>query len=213
LGDWDQAEAHLAHAIELAPDQAAGDLGWVDYLLALLRLRVGDQEGYRSEAIAAINRQSTTRAWDDSFAVWASVITPNSGVDAGRLVELAGHALRSSPDNPDCLTAHGAALYRAGRWEEAHVKLTEAVGAEESFRGIRHGTVIHTQLFLAMTSHQLGKREQAREWLTKAIDNMERSASASPRDYVGMPWDRRLTTQLLRQEAKQLLNDDAGSAR
>ncbi len=103
------------------------------------------------------------------------------------------------------------ALYRDGRWEEAQATLTKAIHAYDSFPGKRRGTVINARLLLAMATHRIGQVEQARKWLTTAVEHLDSLPSASQSDYGGMSWDRRLTTQLLRQEAEQLLKDDAGT--
>jgi len=206
LGDWEQAEAYLAKAVELSPDDAAEDCAWADFLLALLRLRANDPAGYRAACIAGVKRQSTKREPAYYFVVWASVIAPESGVESDRLVKLAERTLESSPKDPDCLTAYGAALYRDGRWEEAQAALTKAVHAYESFRGTIRGTQTSAQLFLAMANHRLGHVEPARKGLVMAIETIE--SGASPNGNAVMSWDRRLTAQLLRQEAEQLLMSD-----
>jgi tetratricopeptide (TPR) repeat protein len=205
LGDYDGAKAYLAKAVELAPPNAAEDCAWADFLLALLCLRVDDYAGYRAVCVAGVDHQSTKGDPAYYFVVLANIIVPDAGVDPGRLVELAEIVARAKPDDPDCLTAHGAALYRAGQWKEAEQTLTKAVQAYDAFPGNLRGSVVYAQAFLAMANHQLGQKEQARQWLNAAIETMENPASKSPSNYGGMSWDRRLIFQRLRQEAEQLL--------
>ena len=76
LGDSEKAEAYLAKAVELAPDDAAQECAKADYLLALLRLRALDQPGYRAACLAGVERQSTKRDPAYYLVVWASVIAP-----------------------------------------------------------------------------------------------------------------------------------------
>jgi len=205
LGDWDKAEAFLKQSVAQAPDHAADDCAWADYLLALLRLRAGDAAGYRAASSAGINRQLAKEKPQYFFVVWGSAIAPDSGVDSGQLVELAAKSVESSPGDPDCLTAYGAALYRDGRWKEAETELVRATTAYKAFRGASRGTVINARLLLAMALARLGQVEQARQSFNSAIEAIEAPASASQSDYGGMSWDRRHIAQRLRQEAEELL--------
>jgi hypothetical protein len=60
--------------------------------------------------------------------------------------------------------------------------------------------------FLAMAHHRLGHAEQARHWLDKASRQGERPKPAKTSG-APFPWNRRLTLQLLRREAEQLLKE------
>jgi hypothetical protein len=112
------------------------------------------------------------------------------------------------------LTVCGAALYRDGRWDEAQTTLTKAIDAFNSLHATTRVTDVHAhaQLFLAMANYHLGHPEQAHEWLNSAAKTLENAGTASPGDYGGMSWDRRLSAKLLRQEAEQLLKDNGGGA-
>jgi hypothetical protein len=54
----------------------------------------------------------------------------------------------------------------------------------------------------------LGHAEEARQWLGKGIKGMEQEAGDS-----GLPWNRRLTLQLLCREAEALLRQPAAEQR
>jgi eukaryotic-like serine/threonine-protein kinase len=212
LGDWKKAKDYLARAVDLAPDDQGEDSAWHRYMLALVCLKTDDRAGYREACLAGLKHQSTKSDPACYFVVWASVIAPDSGIDPARLVELAKLVVQRSPEDPGYLTAYGATLYRNGRWEEARATLTKAVHAYDSFRGKTRGSVINAHLFLVMASHRLGQVEQAHKWLNSAIEVIESPASASQGDYGGMSWDRRLTAQLLRREAEELLMDEKGDS-
>jgi hypothetical protein len=102
-------------------------------------------------------------------------------------------------------------LYRAGRFEEAVTRLTEA--AELTCHPYRTN-VQHTWYFLAMAHHRLGHADEARRWLDKGLRGTE-EALKSPGETPGKSgnaagvlspnWNRRLTLQLLRREAEQLI--------
>jgi tetratricopeptide (TPR) repeat protein len=214
LGDWQKAQSYLEEAVKLAPDDAAEDCAWADSLLALLCLRADDRPGYRAACAAALDRQEKKSNPAYYFVVWASVIAPDSGIDPARLVDLAQSAVESAPKDPDCLTAYGAALYRAGRWEDAQRTLARAVHAYDAYPGKVRGAVTYAQLFLAMTSNRLSRSEEAQKWMNTAIESIDGPPNASSGDYGGLSWDRRLIARLVRDEAEQLLttNDVKGSA-
>jgi eukaryotic-like serine/threonine-protein kinase len=209
LGDWEKAKDYLAMAVDLAPDDQSEDSAWHRYMLALICLKTDDRTGYRAACLAGLKHQSIKNDPACYFVVWAGVIAPDSGIDPARLVELAESIVEHSPEDPGYLTAYGAALFRNDRWEEARTALTKAVHAYDSFHGKIRGNVSSAQILLAITNHRLGESKQAREWLTKA---MASPAAPSQSDYGGMTWDRRLTTQLLRQEAERLSKDKRDDA-
>jgi serine/threonine protein kinase/tetratricopeptide (TPR) repeat protein len=209
LGDWEKAEAHFAKVVELAPDYVNETCAKADYSAALLRLRASDHAGYRAACIAGLNRQRPKPKPAYFYVVCASITAPDAGVDPGQLVELAESGAASHPEDPNYLTVYGAALYRAGRWNDAQTTLTKAIHAFDSSRASTRLTEVHphAQLFLAMANYQLAGAEQAQQWLNAAMKSLESDGAASQSDYGGMSWDRRLSAQLLRQEAEQLLKE------
>jgi WD40 repeat protein/tetratricopeptide (TPR) repeat protein len=105
------------------------------------------------------------------------------------------------------LNGLGAALYRAGRLEEAAERLNEAVRASGG-----DGTYADW-LFLAMTHQRLGHGEEARRWLDKAVRWMDGADWSRPADADSSPtWLDRLETQLLRREAEALVKGAAPPA-
>jgi hypothetical protein len=60
-----------------------------------------------------------------------------------------------------------------------------------------------------MAHHRLGHAVEAREWLNKAVQWMDQAGQEKGKDAgvkVPMPWNRRLTLQLLRREAETLIH-------
>jgi WD40 repeat protein/tetratricopeptide (TPR) repeat protein len=208
-GQWDKASADFVKATECKePDGEA----W--YARALLHLRDGDQGGYRKICADMLERFGTG-------AVWTCTLTPNSGADPARIVSLAEKALVNSPRdhwhvNPNHGDVHrvGAALYRAGRFEEAVKRLTEATALNaHPYRT----NMLCTWFFLAMAHHRLGHAEEARRWLEQAsratedaLKPPEKSSTAA--GAIPPDWARKLTLQLLRQEAARLLGLPAPEA-
>jgi serine/threonine protein kinase/WD40 repeat protein/tetratricopeptide (TPR) repeat protein len=199
LGQWDKASAAFVQATQgKEPDEAA----W--YSRAMLYLRDGNQGGYREVCSDMLERFG-------EGAAWTCTLTPHSGADPDRVVDLAEKLLAHSSRDHWHVTQLGAALYRAGRFEEAVPRLTEAT--ELSCHPYRTN-MQHTWYFLAMAHHRLGHTDLARRWLAKGIRGTEESL-ASPGETRGKSgidsgvlspnWNRRLTLRLLRREAEQLI--------
>jgi WD40 repeat protein/serine/threonine protein kinase/tetratricopeptide (TPR) repeat protein len=200
LGRWDKAEADFDIAIELAPDHMA-----TRYQGALVHLARRDTDGYR-QACADMLRRAAPEPEPDvaSLIAWTCALTPVAVPDAVAVVRLAERAAVSDPNNADYLDTLGAALYRAGRYEEAAQRLTEAEAALQPTSHTGH-PVAYARLFLAMTQRRLGHAEDARRWLDKVLP-----ATAETRTDTGAStWNRRLTLQLLSREAEGLLQESA----
>jgi tetratricopeptide (TPR) repeat protein len=113
------------------------------------------------------------------------------------------------PRDPDFLICLGAALYRAGRLEDAAKTLTDA---EAAFRresatptpGIFvSSTIIYSQFFLAMTQQRLNHHDEAAEWLKRATEAIDDPTGPSgPADRA---WNRRLALRVLRAETQALI--------
>jgi serine/threonine protein kinase/tetratricopeptide (TPR) repeat protein len=182
----------VKEAISGNPDQVI-----VHYWHALVRLGAGDRTGYRRACAAMLERfaQKDPPKVAQRWVAWTCVLSQDSGVKPGRVVELAEQLATQNAKNRTEQTKLGAALYRAGRFEEAVRQLDKA----EALPANRTQAWEYTWFFLAMAHQHLGHAEDARHWLEKAQKQMERTNSAD------LPWNRRLTLQLLRREAEVLL--------
>ncbi len=132
---------------------------------------------------------------------WPRVLAPEGSGDARRLVFDAEAELwrdRDAKQNTaNALRTLGAALCRAGRFEEALARLREAIKASGG-----EGSALDW-LFLAMTEQRLGHTDEAKRWLAKAarhIDDAAKDKTAEP-----LSWEERTELQLLRREAETLL--------
>jgi tetratricopeptide (TPR) repeat protein len=205
-GEWEKAAADFTRAAGLEDAPA-----YVQYYRALLRLRAGDADGYRDSCAGMLKRRGTSDFW----TLWTCVLAPNAVGDPMALANGAEKAVGEEPKDHWFANLLGAALYRAGRYDEAARQLTRASGLDP---GPYRNNLIYTWFFLAMTHHRLGHAPQARQWLDKALQATDRALdpSATPaggqaRDTTdpagGIPpaWNRRLTLELLRREAVELL--------
>jgi hypothetical protein len=161
-----------------------------------------------------LERHGMARDADSNYWLgWSCVLSPSSGADPAQLVSLAekGLATRIEWWRGRNVILLGAALYRAGRFEDALKPLTEST----TFNWVRHRRdIIYIWFFLAMAHQRLGHAEEARRWLDKGIQATEEALkpppepaekSIDPNGAIAPDWHRKLTFQLLRQEALELI--------
>jgi tetratricopeptide (TPR) repeat protein len=114
---------------------------------------------------------------------------------------MAEMAFPSHPRTDDYAMTLAAALYRANRFGEAIQRLNEVnAGLPQAATKTTAYSPAYTWFFLAMAHHRLGHREEARRWLDKAIQRTEQETRNE-----SLHWNRRVTLQLLRREAEELV--------
>jgi serine/threonine protein kinase/tetratricopeptide (TPR) repeat protein len=197
-GQWEKASADFVRATECKEPHFGA---W--YCRAMLCLRDGNLDGYRTICSDMLQRFDVPGAS-------TCALTPNSGADSKQLVSLAEKAVAQSKDHFS-VNLLGQALYRAGRFEDAIGRLTEATALTPD---PRINDVVYTWFFLAMAHHRLRHADEARHWLDKGIRTMEEELKRPPESDVEsvkrtgtIPpnWYRRLTLQLFRREAEELI--------
>jgi WD40 repeat protein/tetratricopeptide (TPR) repeat protein/tRNA A-37 threonylcarbamoyl transferase component Bud32 len=156
---WDKAAADFAKAMELHPADTEFPC-W--HALALAG--AGDNQGYRKACAALLEKFGKTTEPNSAYKVaWICLVGRDAGIDPAVLISLAEKAVAGDPKSNAYLNTMGAALYRAGRFEAAIQRLSEALKAA----GPDEGTP-YDWLFLAMAHHRLGHAKEGREWLNKA---------------------------------------------
>jgi serine/threonine protein kinase/Flp pilus assembly protein TadD len=206
LAEFTRGLVEESEALRLEPNDT---IRW--YRLALLRLRVADRPGFRKACADMLERFGRSPALQvNYFTVWTCALAPDAVADWERPLQLARQACAAGPKNFDNLHNLGAVLYRAGRFEEAAQRLTEAQAAFPEATDPR-SSIIYTWLFLAMTEHRLGHGQQAKQFLAKAVKDIEQPAADRPGDGSTRTWNRRLTLQILRHEAEEVLQKESGA--
>jgi WD40 repeat protein/tRNA A-37 threonylcarbamoyl transferase component Bud32 len=159
-----------------------------------LRLHLDDTAGYRKACATLLERFG--KGADAPVAndvAWVAALGPEALPDLKPVLELARGAVQASPKDPNRQNTLGALLYRAGQYKEAVAELSEALK-----RNAQKGTWSDF-LFLAMAHQRLGRTDEAREWLDRAVQALDRGSSVD--------WGLRLQQQVLRREAEQMLQD------
>ena len=93
-------------------------------------------------------------------------------------------------------------------FEDAIERLTAADQLMQDPNARSRRLATNVWFFLAMAHHHLGHRSEAQQWLDKAIEAMHKETSDDDQDgRTQVPWTRRLTLKLLRDEAQALLKE------
>jgi tetratricopeptide (TPR) repeat protein len=204
IGRPEQA-AEFARRAALAAERVRNSVESAEPLttLAIARLRLGDQIGYR-EACAKLVKLAP-RIVDDQLrldCIRVSCLGPDGVEDPSRLVTLA----EEFAANNSLLTPYidravlGTAHFRAGQYEQAAQCLNEALAQFPSDAPPSHGPDLVRQLLLAMTQWQLGEHDEARRMLREMqprIDERLRSPWIN--------WDGRAVLEIRRREAEAMI--------
>jgi WD40 repeat protein len=184
---WAQAAAAFGRAVAAQPDDLT-----LRYHHHLALRETGDIAGYQRAASDLLARPVKGSVIP---VAWYCVLgpLPNASREAPiRLVEPVV-ADQSAPTRSAALNALGAAMYRAGRLEEAVRSLKESV------QGAGGAGMPRNWAFLAMSYHRLGDQQEARRWLDKL--------GPSPRLTTDLRWDA-VEMEVLRREAERLISGD-----
>lgn len=124
------------------------------------------------------------------------------------VVRLAEKAMAAAGNRHDVLNTLGTALYRAGRYQEAIERLQAGIAAHENKTGGPHDWLV-----LAMAHHRFGHAVEARQWMDKAVQELDKEATrrtnsaietALPTPRTARSWTQRLELDLFRREADAL---------
>jgi WD40 repeat protein/tetratricopeptide (TPR) repeat protein len=199
LKQWARAAADLAQACQCKPDAPAR---W--HARAVAQLAAQDTDGYRKSCATLIARFGKSDNPAANWAVWTCILLPDAVTDFTPLVRLDEQVLAKHPRNWYFLTTLGAALYRAGRFEEATRKLDEACKAHGN------GGNAYNWLFLAMAQHRLGNANEGRRWLAKSSEWLESARQGKIKDKpisIPLNWKDHFSLNLLLREAEALATD------
>ena len=201
LGRWDQARAALEKAAAY-PD--ADTIVWNP--LTRTRARQGDVPGYRAAGNTALAKLNAgTPEIQRFWALWACAVAPEGPGDPNRMFQEANRASPSS--DLDWALVRGAALYRAGQWQNA---VQELAGVDQ-MQG-RYLQAPHW-FFRAMANARLGRPEAACADFDKAVVWLDQHTSGGDpvsvrlgKSTISFDCFLRAEMDLLRQEAAKLIS-------
>jgi tetratricopeptide (TPR) repeat protein len=173
------------------------------YYLAIVRLRLGDEAGYRECCAAMLRVPPGSRNDSTEYRrAWIWCLGPHADEDLSVPLKQAEEFAVNNSFGARYLDLQvlGGMHYRAGQYERAARCLEESIAAFPSDPPQGYGTVLHPQLLLAMTKWRLGQQREARRLLAEiqpAIDQWLQS----PPSY----WNRPAILEVLRDEAEALI--------
>jgi serine/threonine protein kinase/Flp pilus assembly protein TadD len=206
LGLWDLAAADFAKVLQFGAPSSPHS--W--YRHALLRLYVGDAEGWRQLAARLPQHFKQSRA-DQLLAgnelARTLTLAPASDLDLGWAAEQAELVVKKEGRRPWSHNALGLVHYRAGRYEQALGPLRQALVLDRHWR---YAIVSHSVLTMAL--HRLGQPSEARQALNEATQKVDEwqqhQLGVLPGAVLGTWWDV-LEGVVLYREAKNLLDGSA----
>jgi serine/threonine protein kinase/Tfp pilus assembly protein PilF len=173
------------------------------YYVALMQARLGDSAGYRATCERMVRLpMSEIAAPGKKRPVETSCLLPEALEDPRVAVKLAEEALDTHPPNDASVGPKflGAALYRAGQFDEAAKQLKKAIELYPSSPPLPKHSINSVRLLLAMTKWQLGQQDAARELLAETLPAVEEEVQKPT-----TKWNRRAALDMLRGEAKALI--------
>ncbi len=198
LGRWPDAAADLGRAITRGIDDPE-----VHYLRAVSRLLAGDPTGYCAACSAMLrNFGDREDTYTSNRVAYACICAPDAVGDLPALVRAAERAARIGPGEERIA---GAALYRAGRFEEALARF------DQSHQAITPRA--WDRLFQAMAHARLGHADEARRLLDRANRRMAEADRQPSFGGDGRQWYNRLiaplTVRLRRRETESVMLDQS----
>ncbi len=195
VGNWQGARSDFATAVDLRsgfPDLA--------HHLALAELSLENVATARAICTELLEEHGQTTNPDRAYWVSRTCSLTAGGVPAGDGVgiELAEKAMPLTGSEAEILGLLGAALYRAGRYEEAEAPLQESVDSKDQV------STTWSWAFLAMTRFRLSRVDAAK----KALQQAERSAAeTSTKDSIdeSLSWSAQHEASVLLAEVRSLL--------
>jgi serine/threonine protein kinase/tetratricopeptide (TPR) repeat protein len=210
LGKWQEAAGDLSRAIELKP---LDDM--FSYQLAPLLIEMGNLHGYQMRRQTALIQFAKPNSPDIAARIaMLALLTPAKDSELASAVKLADVA--AAVEHPDGGLAwrqitKGLAEYRLGEFASAIDWMNKALltGARNDLPGWNHererNRLVVTNLVMAMAYHRIGKTDQARGALGKAIVIMQTQFPRSNSGDIGREWTDWLIANILRGETEMLI--------
>jgi WD40 repeat protein/serine/threonine protein kinase len=194
-GQWKEAYASLARAIELDPNDHLSA-----FLLGPLVAERGDLPAYQDYCKTMLSRwRGVADPAEAERTITACLLLPGGVHDPEQLAPLMKRAMSAREMHDDyswIRFAEGLYHYRCGRFEEA----LRACGKSLERSAPDPPLLVMNHYVEAMSLHYLGKAEEARQAMAKASRLLDRK---SPRlDSIDGPWNAWLCCRILRREAE-----------
>lgn len=223
-GQWENA------LVDLAATQAADPYneGIYEHRRALILLHQERHAACRTLCQTILSRKTPRHVPSDYWAAWTLAVVPYHFENYDRAQGIAQHFSAAQPQQWFYAAIQGAVLFRAGQYQDATEWLLTADRLCEP--GTSYPPPPYIWNFLAMALQAVDQPDEARQWLQRAeqwTDEATRTHDAITRlEWLGphdssakgwnrsgefemkpLYWNQRLTLQLLRREAGQIVSD------
>jgi tetratricopeptide (TPR) repeat protein len=209
-GAWQKAADAYARAVEMAgADEKDEDMKHVYIESAGAQVLAGDTKGYRATCRTMLERFGRTKVPVTAYLVGrACILAPDSGTDPLRAAQFIEQARRDKPPSRGHAAAYlhalGTAHYRAGQFDVAVERLGQSLAADPTWIGTSLNWPV-----LALAHYRLGHFEEARQWLDRSSQWLDRIAAVVAKEALVFPrninpadW---LEFQVLHREARELI--------
>jgi WD40 repeat protein/tetratricopeptide (TPR) repeat protein len=195
---WKEAVADYEQCIKLQPNNV-----WLRTEALLAEAMIGDEAAYQAHCQAMVELHSSQEVSAGLRANGARVCCffPDTVKDYTVLLKGARQAAQASPKTWWQVYSAAPVLYRMGRYPEALEVLKQAAPLALAPRHRAAQT-----LWEALTLHRLDRRDEARERLSKAVQQMKEGFPGPGEDMGTYNVWEYVECQLLRREAKKLFS-------
>ncbi len=195
LSSWEAALADYEEAIRRhSPYQCQ-----CSYSCALLNVKLHHESVYRKQCKSMLDHYgNSTEANEWNLTAWTCALVPNALDDYEPSIALAKRAVEAEPTNPEYRKKSWRPVRTCGRIRTSQDRIEAGLEAESPKKKWSG----YIEYLLAMTEFHLGNIDSAKEHLKVANAQAERELSSGP------SWNRKLTLELLRDEATGLIGVD-----
>jgi serine/threonine-protein kinase len=196
--EWAKAVPCYAAVLELEPTDR-GEI-WFEY--AAVQLLAGDRPGYRSTCAHMLAQCDKNPEMVPHLAARAYMLAPDkTGVPKLVLSKIADELARHESESW-ALTGLGAWHLRVGRIRDPVAYFERSLAADG-----RPGRAVLNWLWLALAHQKLGRPEEARRWLARAVNWLDQQGGKMPPEIAALGSHRHnwLEAHVLRQEVEARL--------
>jgi tetratricopeptide (TPR) repeat protein len=203
-GQFTEAESCVREALSIfQKHNSIKDAADACFFLTLVQLRRGDIDAYRKTCNVLVDLPvESYLVVNNTRPVWPLCLAPDALDDMSRLVKRAEEIVADK----SLIEGHwgpllmGAAIFRAGRYREAHERLEQSIAEYPTVPPHGFDTLNYQRLLFAMTQWRLGRRDEARQLFAETKSAVEKEIQAPT-----TLWGRRTTLEVLRNEAEALI--------
>jgi hypothetical protein len=182
---------------------------WFEYAAALLLS--GDRQGYAKACTHMAEMWGKAPYLRAYHIARACTLAPHPVADIARSWKRATPELQARADDFWSLTEQAALNYRSGLYRDAATLLERSLRADH-----KSGRALLNWLWLSLAMERLGKHDDARRWLGKSCDWLDRFSSGMPERAeveFGLHLHDWLEAHILRREAEALCGTNPADPR